>query len=254
MMESSGAQAGAGAGAGERSDTKIFIGGLGPNTTEYTLAMHFSGYGQILESKIVTDKNTGKSKGYGFVTFASPNAASLAVANPTPFIDGKTCNCNLASAPRQAASGTTVPTSVPANMPLQRSATAQAATQTNAPSGIRAESFLETLRRQGEDLSPGTIESKLGTMLKENPARALKWFLERAEVFRGTPDLQYYLTNLVALTREYREKGSLKELPPKGSQEALSIQQEQEEKQAAAMAGSADGQEHDHENFEGDEQ
>jgi len=241
----------------ERSDTKIFIGGLGPNTTEYTLAMHFSGYGQILESKIVTDKNTGKSKGYGFVTFASPNAASLAVANPTPFIDGKTCNCNLASAPRQAASGATAPSSVPANMPPQRSAASQPTTQTNTPSGIRAESFLETLRRQGEDLSPATIESKLSIMMKENPARALKWFLERAEVFRGTPDLQYYLTNLVALTREYREKGTMRELPSKGSQEALNIQQEQEEKQAAAMAGSVDGQEQEHdqvENFEGEEQ
>jgi uncharacterized membrane protein YgcG len=83
------------------------------------------------------------------------------------------------------------------------------------------------------------VEAKVAALYKESPSRALKWFLERAEVFRGTQDLQYYLTNLVALTREYREKGVIRDLPVKGSQEALSIQQEQEDKQAQALAGSS---------------
>lgn len=43
------------------------------------------------------DKHTGNSKGYGFVTFAEAADAAKAVANANPMIDGKVCNCNLAS-------------------------------------------------------------------------------------------------------------------------------------------------------------
>lgn len=91
----------------------------------------------------------------------------------------------------------------------------------------------------GEDLSPATVEAEVLRLYKESPSRALKWFLERAEVFRGTDDLAYYMTNLVALTREYRETGVIRDLPAKGSQEALNIQKEHEEKQAQAMAAGA---------------
>ncbi|GAB4861535.1 hypothetical protein Ancab_036727 [Ancistrocladus abbreviatus] len=42
-------------------------------------------------------KNTGRSKGYGFVTFKDPEAAFRACQNPSPVIDGRRANCNLAS-------------------------------------------------------------------------------------------------------------------------------------------------------------
>jgi RNA recognition motif-containing protein len=50
------------------TETKIFVGGLSPQTTEQSLAAHFSRYGEIDEVKIIMDRQTGRSKGYGFVS------------------------------------------------------------------------------------------------------------------------------------------------------------------------------------------
>ncbi|KAK8512663.1 hypothetical protein V6N12_075232 [Hibiscus sabdariffa] len=58
---------------------------------------YFEQFGEILEAVVITDKNTGRSKGYGFVTFRDPEAARRACADPTPIIDGRRANCNLAS-------------------------------------------------------------------------------------------------------------------------------------------------------------
>lgn len=46
---------------------------------------------------MITDKNTGRSKGYGFVTFREPEAAMKACVDASPVIDGRRANCNLAS-------------------------------------------------------------------------------------------------------------------------------------------------------------
>ncbi|CAI0381541.1 unnamed protein product [Linum tenue] len=64
---------------------------------------YFDQFGDILEAVVITDKNTGRSKGYGFVTFRDPESARRACADPTPVIDGRRANCNLASLgrPRQ---------------------------------------------------------------------------------------------------------------------------------------------------------
>uniref|UniRef100_A0A1J3J3E3 RNA-binding protein 24-B n=1 Tax=Noccaea caerulescens TaxID=107243 RepID=A0A1J3J3E3_NOCCA len=58
---------------------------------------YFDQFGDILEAVIITDKNTGKSKGYGFVTFREAESATRAVADPNPVIDGRKANCNIAS-------------------------------------------------------------------------------------------------------------------------------------------------------------
>jgi RNA recognition motif-containing protein len=49
------------------TDTKVFVGGLSSHTTEQSLAAYFSRFGEIDEVKIVMDRQTGRSKGYGFV-------------------------------------------------------------------------------------------------------------------------------------------------------------------------------------------
>ncbi|CAK8544109.1 unnamed protein product [Lathyrus sativus] len=59
---------------------KLFIGGLSFHTTEKTLSEAFSNYGQVIEAKVVTDRVSEKSKGYGFVTFASQDEAENAIA------------------------------------------------------------------------------------------------------------------------------------------------------------------------------
>ena len=52
---------------GDTTLTKVFVGGLAWETPKDALKDHFEKYGQILEAVIISDKHTGKSKGYGFV-------------------------------------------------------------------------------------------------------------------------------------------------------------------------------------------
>lgn len=48
--------------------TKLFVGGLPYHTTDKSLRDHFSIYGDIEEGVVITDRQTGKSRGYGFVS------------------------------------------------------------------------------------------------------------------------------------------------------------------------------------------
>ncbi|GER36657.1 RNA-binding (RRM/RBD/RNP motifs) family protein [Striga asiatica] len=99
---------------GDTTFTKVFVGGLAWETQSETMRRYFEQFGEILEAVVITDKNTGRSKGYGFcsvnklinfqfsvssllVTFRDPESARRACADPTPIIDGRRANCNLAS-------------------------------------------------------------------------------------------------------------------------------------------------------------
>lgn len=88
------------AGAGQFGDTtftKVFVGGLAWETQKETMKKYFEQFGEILEAVVITDKTTGRSKGYGFVTFREADAAMRACADAAPVIDGRRANCNLAS-------------------------------------------------------------------------------------------------------------------------------------------------------------
>ncbi|KAK3147585.1 hypothetical protein QOZ80_3BG0284240 [Eleusine coracana subsp. coracana] len=82
---------------GDTTLTKVFVGGLAWETHKDTLREHFERYGDILEAVIISDKLTGRSKGYGFVTFKEAEAAKKACEDATPVINGRRANCNLAS-------------------------------------------------------------------------------------------------------------------------------------------------------------
>lgn len=82
---------------GDTTFTKVFVGGLAWETKSETMRQYFEQFGEILEAVVITDKNTGRSKGYGFVTFRDPESASKACVDPAPVIDGRRANCNLAS-------------------------------------------------------------------------------------------------------------------------------------------------------------
>ncbi|KAK7283482.1 hypothetical protein RIF29_13031 [Crotalaria pallida] len=82
---------------GDTTYTKVFVGGLAWETQSETMRRYFDQFGDILEAVVITDKNTGRSKGYGFVTFRDPESARRACADPAPIIDGRRANCNLAS-------------------------------------------------------------------------------------------------------------------------------------------------------------
>ena len=50
--------------------TKIFVGGLPYHTTDQSLREFFEQFGDIEEAVVITDRQTGKSRGYGFVSTA----------------------------------------------------------------------------------------------------------------------------------------------------------------------------------------
>ncbi|XP_038890039.1 RNA-binding protein 24 isoform X3 [Benincasa hispida] len=82
---------------GDTTYTKVFVGGLAWETHKDTMKKYFEQFGDILEAVVITDKATGRSKGYGFVTFREPDAAMRACVDAAPVIDGRRANCNLAS-------------------------------------------------------------------------------------------------------------------------------------------------------------
>jgi RNA recognition motif-containing protein len=59
---------------------KLFIGGLSWSTTDETLGAAFGAFGEVIEARVVTERGTGRSRGFGFVTFGAEEAAKAAVA------------------------------------------------------------------------------------------------------------------------------------------------------------------------------
>ena len=75
----------------------IFIAGLSYNMSEAELGELFAEYGEVASVKIVMDRETGRSKGYGFVEMSDDEAGNKAIAalNETE-IDGKTLAVSVA--------------------------------------------------------------------------------------------------------------------------------------------------------------
>ncbi|CAM1314011.1 Uncharacterised protein g6411 [Pycnogonum litorale] len=76
--------------------TKIFVGGLPYHTTDKSLREFFERFGEIEEAVVITDRQSGKSRGYGFVTMVDKDAADRACKDANPTIDGRKANVNLA--------------------------------------------------------------------------------------------------------------------------------------------------------------
>lgn len=58
---------------------KVFVGGLSWDTDEQSLENTFGSFGQIEELKLIRDRETGRSRGFAFVTFENSNEASEAI-------------------------------------------------------------------------------------------------------------------------------------------------------------------------------
>ncbi|ODV77059.1 RNA-binding domain-containing protein [Suhomyces tanzawaensis NRRL Y-17324] len=67
---------------------KMFIGGLNWDTSEEGLVSYFSKYGEVLDYTIMRDNNTGKSRGFGFLTFKDPKSVDE-VIKTDHILDGK---------------------------------------------------------------------------------------------------------------------------------------------------------------------
>ncbi|XP_040370481.1 UBP1-associated protein 2A isoform X1 [Rosa chinensis] len=79
------------------SHRKIFVHGLGWDTTRETLVSAFQPYGDVEDSNLVMDKLTGKTKGYGFVLFKTRRGALKALKEPKKSIGNRSASCQLAS-------------------------------------------------------------------------------------------------------------------------------------------------------------
>ncbi|KAG5252777.1 UBP1-associated protein [Salix suchowensis] len=75
---------------------KLFVRGLAWNTTSETLCAAFQMHGEIEEGAVIYDKATGKSRGYGFITFKHMESAQSALGAPSRLIDSRMAVCNLA--------------------------------------------------------------------------------------------------------------------------------------------------------------
>ncbi|RMG15144.1 MAG: RNA-binding protein [Deltaproteobacteria bacterium] len=76
---------------------KLFVGGLAWATNDDGLRAAFERFGEITEATVITERDTGRSRGFGFVTFADAAAADEAMsAMDGQQIDGRTVNVNEA--------------------------------------------------------------------------------------------------------------------------------------------------------------
>ena len=64
-----------------RDSSYIYISGFPKEVTEGDLVIVFSQYGEIIDCRIVRDKETGKSKGFGYICYEDQRSAILAVDN-----------------------------------------------------------------------------------------------------------------------------------------------------------------------------
>ena len=76
---------------------KVFVGGLSWNTNDDGLRSAFEAYGDVQDAKVISDRETGRSRGFGFVTFGEASDASEAIAGMDgQTLDGRTLKVNAA--------------------------------------------------------------------------------------------------------------------------------------------------------------
>jgi len=78
--------------------SKIYVGNLSWNTTDDSLKQAFEEYGTVTDSIVMKDRETGRSRGFGFVTYSSPEEAEAAVTGLNDQdLDGRTVRVSLAN-------------------------------------------------------------------------------------------------------------------------------------------------------------
>ncbi|XP_010531568.1 PREDICTED: glycine-rich RNA-binding protein GRP1A-like [Tarenaya hassleriana] len=76
---------------------RCFVGGLAWATDDHSLERAFSQFGEVLDSKIINDRETGRSKGFGFVTFKDEESMRAAIDGMNgQELDGRSITVNEA--------------------------------------------------------------------------------------------------------------------------------------------------------------
>ena len=77
---------------------KLFVGSLSWDTTDNNLRSAFERFGEVTEARVITDRETGRSRGFGFVTFAQGEDAIQAMNEMNGAqLDGRSINVDEAS-------------------------------------------------------------------------------------------------------------------------------------------------------------
>ena len=85
---------------------KLFVGSLSWNTDDYGLQTAFERFGKVTDAKVISDRDTGRSRGFGFVTFADPADAQRAMQEMNGAeLDGRTLNVDIAQERRRGGGG-----------------------------------------------------------------------------------------------------------------------------------------------------
>ncbi len=85
---------------------KLFVGGLSWNTGDSELREAFESHGDVIEAQVVNDRETGRSRGFGFVTFSDPGQADSAVqALDGTVLDGRTIRVSEAQQKSRSGGG-----------------------------------------------------------------------------------------------------------------------------------------------------
>ncbi len=85
--------------------TKLFVGNLDFKVTENDLQDAFAAFGTVVEANLVTDRTTGRPRGFAFVTMSSPEEAQKAIEGMNgKDLGGRALNVNIAR-PREEGSG-----------------------------------------------------------------------------------------------------------------------------------------------------
>ena len=78
------------------SESKIYVGNLSYDVTENELRDFFAQYGSIEDVKLIMDFNTGRSKGFGFITFATEDGSEKALSANGSEMSGRKLKVNAA--------------------------------------------------------------------------------------------------------------------------------------------------------------
>ena len=82
--------------------SKIYVGNLPYSVTDSSLESNFAEFGDVSSAKVMMDRETGRSKGFGFVEMASAEVAQAAISALNGMsVDGRSIVVNLAR-PREA--------------------------------------------------------------------------------------------------------------------------------------------------------
>ncbi len=78
---------------------RLFVGNLSFNTTEESLTAAFQEFGEVVEARLMTERETGRSRGFAFVEMATPEAATKAIEQMNGvMLDGRPLRVNEAEA------------------------------------------------------------------------------------------------------------------------------------------------------------